>query len=133
MDITQLSKEYTNKEGTKIVTNYKDAVNWLNNSYVLCNRIGDMNIDESIFDNARFEYLDEDTDEYTEIYQWFITDASESDIEYLEKRFGLLFTYSDLLDTYVLCVDHLGTSWDYVGCDDSEKDEYFKNQIKGAK
>jgi hypothetical protein len=27
---------------------------------------------------------------------------------------GLLFTYSDLLDCDVLCVDHWGTSWDYV-------------------
>lgn len=35
-------------------------------------------------------------------------------LEYLEKTFGLLFTYSDLLDKYILCVDHFGTSWDYV-------------------
>lgn len=49
-----------------------------------------------------------------EIYQWFITDCSEWDMKYLRDTFGLLFTYSDLLDCYILCVTHWGTGWDYV-------------------
>lgn len=49
-----------------------------------------------------------------EIFQWFLTDCSEGDVEFLRKHFGLLFTYSDKLDLYVLCVTHYGTSWDYV-------------------
>ena len=118
----------------KYRTNYAVAVNWLNNDYVLCNNIGE--VDPSIWDNMRFSlwyYEDEDGNYYdnesdyegdgelqecqNEIYQYFLTDASESDVEYLEEHFGLLFTYSDLLDLYVLCVDHYGTSWDYVGCE----------------
>lgn len=49
-----------------------------------------------------------------EIYQWYITDCSKWDMEYLRDTFGLLFTYSNLLDCYILCVTHWGTGWDYV-------------------
>lgn len=88
-------------------TNYKKAVKWLNNSLILCNDIP--SIDDSIFSNNRFAWNEE-----SEIFQWFLTDCSESDVEYLEQHFGLKFTFSDALDLYVLCVDHYGTSWDYV-------------------
>lgn len=95
-------------------TTYSQAVYGLHNDFVLCNNI--VNIDESIWDNMRFNYYDED-DNPIEIYQWYITDASQSDVEYLEKHFGLLFTYSDKLDCYILCVDHCGTSWNHVACE----------------
>jgi len=127
--IEELSKKYRNKESISIVTNYLDAVNWLDNHRVLCNEIP--NVDSSIWDNARFDwYLDEDSEDMMEIYQWFIFGASECDIKYLEERFGLLFTYSDLLDNWVLCVHHYGTSWDYVYCQDSEADEFWKEQVE---
>ena len=116
-------------------TNYGVAVNWLNNNFILCNEI--QNLDQSIFDNARFGffyYTDEDGNQYEsesdyegeeelnensrEIFQYYLTDCSESDVEFLEETFpGLLFTYSDLLGLYVLCVDHYGTNWYYVGTD----------------
>ena len=96
-------------------TTYAEAVNWLHNSYVLCNNIVD--VDESIWDNMRFSLYDEETETETEIFQYYITDASESDVEYLEKNFGLLFTYSDKLDCFILCVNHFGTSWNYVPCE----------------
>lgn len=57
---------------------------------------------------------DNDGQEYREIFQWFLTSCSEWDVKYLRETFGLLFTYSNLLDLYVLCVTHYGTSWDYV-------------------
>ena len=53
-------------------TNYGVAVNWLNNNFILCNEI--QNLDQSIFDNARFGffyYTDEDGNQY----------ESESDYE----------------------------------------------------
>lgn len=53
-------------------------------------------------------------DDQVEIYQWYITDCSKWDMEYLRDTFGLLFTYSDMLDCYILCVTHFGTGWDYV-------------------
>lgn len=96
-------------------TTYNEAVNWLGNSYVLCNNITE--VDQSIWDNARFSTYDEESDSYKEIFQYYITDASASDVEYLEKHFGLLFTYSDMLDCFILCVDHFGTSWKYVHCE----------------
>ena len=93
-------------------TTYRIATEWLHNDYILCNNIAE--IDESIWDNCRFEYEDEDGNP-RDIYQYFITDASESDVEFLEKNFSdLLFTYSDKLDCFILCVDHCGTGWDYV-------------------
>ena len=118
MTTTEIKKPY--------YTTYAEAVNWLNNDYILCNNIVD--IDQSVYENMRFQDYDEETDSYTEIYQWFITDCSDSDVEYLEKHFGLLFTYSDLLDKYILCVDHWGTSWDYVHCEVltyGNEDEYY--------
>lgn len=98
----------------KFYTNYLVAVEWLNMATIRCNNIGE--IDPSIYDNMRFDmfYEDEDGEHETEIYQFYLTSASDFDVQFLEEHFGLLFTYSDLLDMYVLCVDHYGTSWDYV-------------------
>ena len=93
-------------------TNYDVAVNWCNNSRILCNNIAE--IDPSVYDNMRFDLFNEEDDTEKEIYQWFITDCTDEDVEYLEQNFGLLFTYSDLLGKYILCVDHFGTSFDYV-------------------
>lgn len=61
-------------------------------------------------------------DEPVEICQWYITDCSKFDVEYLTNAFGLIFTYSDLLDCYILCVTHFGTGWSYV-------DWYTTNEI----
>lgn len=104
----------TNETKEKFYTTYKEAVEWLHNSIVICNNIPE--VDESIWGNMRFNMYDED-DNAIDIFQWFITDCNESDVEYLEKHFGLLFTYSDKLDCYILCVDHCGTAWSYVACE----------------
>ena len=96
----------------KYLTNYRVAAHWLNGSLILCNDI--VNIDPSISENSRFETYDEETGEYTEIYQYYLTNYDAGDVEFLEQHFDLLFTYSDVLDLYILCVDHFGTSWNYV-------------------
>lgn len=96
-------------------TNYSVAAHWLNNALIMCNDIAE--IDPSVYDNMRFSIFEEDEDGYEnqlDIYQWFLTDCSKFDVEFLEKHFDLKFTYSDLLDLYVLCVTHYGTGWDYV-------------------
>lgn len=104
----------TNNENKSTgLANYAAAVNWLHNGLVMCNNLPE--IDSSIWDNMNKELYDEETDKYTEIDQWFITSWSEWDVEWLGKTFpDLIITYSDLLDCYVLCVDHWGTDWDYV-------------------
>ena len=94
-------------------TTYSIAINWLRPSLVLCNNIAE--IDQSVFDNARFSFYDEDEEMETEIFQWYLTNLSLDDVEWIEKNFpDMKFTYSDLLDCFVLCVDHFGTGWDYV-------------------
>ena len=94
-------------------TTYSIAINWLRPSLVLCNNIAE--IDQSVFDNARFSFYDEDKEIETEIFQWYLTNLSLDDVEWIEKNFpDMKFTYSNLLDCFVLCVDHFGTAWDYV-------------------
>lgn len=108
-------KELQNeKQEVLFYTTYKEAVHWLSNSLIMQNDI--CKIDNKVYDYMRFETYNEESETYINIYQWFITDCSEDDIEYLKRYFGLLFTYSPLLDKYILCVDHWGTSWDYVAC-----------------
>lgn len=96
-------------------TTYSIATHWLDGGLVLCNEI--TTVDESVLENARFSWFDEENETETEIYQYFLTAWGESDVEWLEKTFGLLFTYSDKLDCFVLCVDHYGTMWSGVPCE----------------
>lgn len=109
-------------------TNYNVAIHWLGNNYIMCNELP--NFDDSLWENIEYNKIIEDKDEYDneydndyndeeipEIFQWFISDCTESDVKYLTEYFpDLLFTYSNKLDLYVLCVTHYGTSWDYIGC-----------------
>jgi hypothetical protein len=116
----------------KFYTDYATAINWLNTNLILCNNIGD--IDQSIYDNMQFNFYDEEEENYTEIFQWYLTDLTQDKIEWLQKTFkGLLFTYSDLLDCYVLCVDHFGTSWKYVAIEVLDKDWIAINKDKKLK
>lgn len=94
---------------------YSDAVKRFNNNLILCNNIPEFDL--TIYDNMRFSLYDED-DNARDIYQWYITDCTNTDVEFLEKWYGLLFTYSEMLDAYILCVDHWGTPWNGVMIED---------------
>lgn len=112
-------------------TTYKIAVNFLHNDFVMCNNLPE--IDPSVWENMRspLSYEDEDGEHDLDIFQWFITSASQGDVEYLEKSFKLHFTYSDLLDCFVLCVTHWGTSWSGVHWEcynDDISDKYLKDE-----
>lgn len=96
-------------------TTYNIAVEWLRPNLILCNNIGE--IDPGIYENARFPMYGEDGEDPAEIFQWYLTSLSQSDVEWLEGQFDIKFTFSELLDCFVLCVDHFGTSWDYVACE----------------
>lgn len=95
-------------------TTFNIAIHWIDGGLILCNNIAE--IDESVWGNERFSTEDEDGNQ-VEIFQYFLTSWGESDVEWLEKTFGLLFTYSDKLNCFVLCVDHWGTMWDSVPCE----------------
>lgn len=107
-------------------TDYRTAVHWCDNNIVLCNNIVD--IDDSIWDNMPDGM--NDGENFPEIFQWYITDCSDWDKDYLESTFGLLFTYSDRLDCWILMVDHFGTSWDYVPCEVLSEDWWKSNGEK---
>ena len=96
---------------------YKTLVDRFVGSRVLCNNI--VYIDESIWENVEVGQLyNEETEEYTEIYQYFVCNVSEWEIEALKEltqdNNDIIISYSNVLDTHVLMVDHFGTSWDYV-------------------
>lgn len=61
---------------------------------------------------------DEDEDEeeyYDEFFQYFITNLTEEEVEYMCQHFtDFAFAYSPLLDCWVWCATDLGTSRDYV-------------------
>ena len=96
-----------------MITDYYTAVHWLGNAFILCNEI--VKNDESVIENIEYpEWTngDEAEEDRIEIFQWFLTDMNEEDKEWMQENFpDLIFSYSDKLDLWILCVDHFGTMW----------------------
>ena len=88
---------------------YKTIVEYFIGDIVLCNKI--IEIDISVYDNLELSQMYEG--DYPEIYQFYLCNVSDFDKE-KAKAYGLILSYSDKLECDVLCVDHYGTSWDYV-------------------
>lgn len=114
---------------TNMYSNYKVAIMWLNGSLIRLNNI--IEIDPEIIDYnhtlsseelyqgkvGEKEKEGEDNSWFwdNEFYQFFLTSYSEDEVKWLCNHFSdLHFAYSPMLDLWILCVDHLGTSWDYV-------------------
>ena len=55
---------------------------------------------------------DEDNDEYTDIYQYYI--ISDNGAELLKRYTDEIVYYLPALDIFVWGVTHWGTAWDYV-------------------
>lgn len=101
---------------------YSEIAEKLNNNLVLCNNIAE--VDGCIYNNMVYgEYWVEDFKkqeegedvEYPNIYQYFLLDCQEYQIENLQHHYPeLIYSYSEVLDLFVLCVPHCGTSWNYV-------------------
>lgn len=120
--------DYEKEQG---YASYRTIIERFIGDIVLCNNIID--VDTSIYDNMKngIKYIDYETGEehteeeynndesgkieieYEDIYQYYLCNISEYEEEQLLKA-GVILSYSDLLDCDVLCVDHFGTSWDYV-------------------
>lgn len=82
---------------------------------VLCNDIA--NIENSIEEQLIDRYdLGLEEDEYLDIYQYYLCNLNEFEEETL-REWGILIAYSNILNVDILCVDHFGTSWDYVMTD----------------
>lgn len=78
-----------------------------------------------------FEYLvnsdyDEVTDEYTDIFQYYLIECNDYIIEKLNdlKCKDVIIAYSEKLEEYILMVDHYGTAWDYVLTDFEPTDNF---------
>ena len=67
-------------------------------------------MDNSIFYNMK------EVEDDLEIYQYYLCNLSNYEVEQL-KEYGIILSYSDMLDLDILCVEHWGTSWDYVMTD----------------
>ena len=104
-----------NTKTKTLYTDYATAAHWGGTQLIMCNNLPE--IDPTVWDNVRFNLYDED-DNMVDKYQYFITDLSDWQVQWQEERFpDLKYTYSELLDKYILCVDHWGTAWDYVATD----------------
>ena len=58
--------------------------------------------------------IDEETGEYPDIMQYYLTQINESTCKQLNDHFGLMFAHCTALDLWVLLVPHCGTGWEYV-------------------
>ena len=101
-------------------TNYSVAVNWLNGSLILANMAPELDENGEFWDNLfNFNIFEEDANGESilpDFYQYYLTSYSRDECRFLSDHFGLIFSYCEKLDLWVLCVDHYGTSWDYVSC-----------------
>lgn len=55
---------------------------------------------------------DEENDEYTEVFQWFI--VSDNGARMIQDYTDEILYYHEELDIYLWGVTHWGTSWDHV-------------------
>lgn len=108
---------------------YKRLIDYLFSDMILCNNFDEA--DEYFTDNIESGLnYDEETGEYTEIYQYFIVDFYNSCAYDFIKKYcnnEIILFYSEKLNLYILGVDHLGTSWDYVLTDFEYTTDYEKS------
>lgn len=101
----------------------------------LIERVGDI----WLFNNAPklcdydFEFelgtdYDEETDEYYDIYQYYLINTNDYRLQKLKdiNCNDLIIAWSNTLEEYVLMVTHFGTSWDYVLTDFEPTTDYNK-------
>lgn len=86
--------------------------------------------------NYDFEFVlnsdyDEENDEYIDIYQYYLIDIDNYTLEILQENNckDLIIAWSETLEEYILCVDHFGTSWDYVLTDIEPTTDYNEADI----
>lgn len=84
------------------------------NNLILCNNIAEA--DENLFDNVLVGKLYKKDGKPKEFYQHYLLNINEYDIEFASEHYNdiVVICYSSKLDLYVLCVDHVGESWDSV-------------------
>lgn len=104
--------ELNDQEKKTGCVSYRRVIERYIDNLVLCNKIEE--IDELVWEYM--QNIDFDSDEEINIYQYYLCNLTEFEKETL-LDYGIILSYSNVLDLDVLCVDHLGTSWDYVMTD----------------
>ncbi len=93
--------------------NYRDMIDFCCDSLILNNYlIQELNKRGYYFELYCGNDYDEESDTYCDIFQYYI--ITERDAERLSEYTNEIVYYNDVLDLYILAVDHYGTSWDYV-------------------
>lgn len=101
----------TNATNQKIYsTTYAIATSYRGGSLILCNNIDQVD-KELLYGNTIGLEDAEETADPQEIHQYYLTSWREDEVEWLNKHFGLMFAYSEVLGLWVLLVDHCGASW----------------------
>ena len=120
-------------EDKKIIKMYVNNVENLNDEEKKYNKVSYKRLIDRVsngiwlFNNAPklsnydFEFeigtdYDEENDEYTEVYQYYLIDIENYTLKKLQELNcdDLIIALSETLEEYVLMVTHFGTSWDYV-------------------
>ena len=94
-------------------TTYAVATSYIGGSLILCNNIEQVD-EELLYGETIGLECDEETEEYPEIYQYYLTSWRKDEVEWLNKHFGLMFAYSEVLGLWVLLVDHCGAAWSCI-------------------
>lgn len=95
-------------------TTYSVAAFYLGGSLVRANNIQGVQSLLSFSDTIGYE-IDDETDEYPEVFEYYLTTYTREACEYLNSHFSrIMFAYSDALGVWVLLVPHVGASWENV-------------------
>ena len=95
---------------TNTITNYKEQVNNSVINMFNLNTFPDLLAKAEAWDDMRFMTYNQETDEETEVFQWYLVEIYNEDED--ADKLGIFF--SELLQSYVMPVTHFGTAWDYV-------------------
>lgn len=107
-DLNEYEREHNKINYRRLINRISDGKIWLfNNAPNLSNYDFEFEVNN--------EY-DEETEEYKDIYQYYLIDINNYMLEKLKELNvdDVIIAYSETLAEYVLMVDHFGTSWDYV-------------------
>ena len=107
-DLNEYEREHNKISYKRLVNRISNGDIWLfNNAPKLSNYDFEFEVNN--------EY-DEETDTYTDIYQYYLIAINNYMLEKLKELNvkDVIIAWSPTLEEYVLMVDHFGTSWDYV-------------------
>ena len=107
---------------THYYIDYYSAIHWLNPGLVPIYGNTLYKIDPDF----EFQNCQEDEDgNPTEIFEYILTTFSDDDIKWMQEHFpDIIFGHSEVLDTWIIGVDHFGTMWSGVWTECVFNEEY---------